>query len=90
MKKDFDYVDFKDYASDMDELVSQAARVVSALKQELDREKRDKARLLAAAVLAAGGKVEITYDHQIAALDAETTLWRDEANKTTVIEVKHK
>jgi hypothetical protein len=87
MSKDFDSVDFNDYKSDMDELGTQAAQVISALKQELDRERRDKDRLLATVVIAAGGRVEISSKHLMDTLVAEVKMWRDEANKVTVIEV---
>ena len=88
MRKNFDYVDFKDYQSDMDELGTNASNVIATLKQELDLAKRDKDRLLAAAVLAAGGKVEITDRHLIEAGYAEITQIRNDRERVTVIEVK--
>lgn len=87
MRKDFDYVDLKDYESDMNELGEQASNVIAALKQGLDQERRDKNRLIATIVLAAGGRLEIATQHLIDAYDAEIRQWRDEANNVTVIEV---
>lgn len=60
---------------------------VAVLQQELDRERRDKTRLIAAVVLAAGGRVEIASKHLMAAFDALVEQRRDEANNVTVIEV---
>lgn len=73
MKKDWDYVEFADYRSDMDELAATAANV-SAYQQD----KIDKLEMLVnALVLAAGGRIVVQRSHLIDAMDAEwVRSWR--------------
>jgi len=88
MRKDFDYVDMRDYNADMSELSGQAANIISILTEQLAEAKRDHTRLLVAAVLAAGGTIKIYDRHMINAPDLKLTQWRDESIPATVLKIE--
>ncbi len=54
-RKDWDFVSFPDYQSDMDELVQRSAGIIEAQRRQISQMKR----LITAIVEAAGGRVEV-------------------------------
>lgn len=84
MKRDFDYVAMPDYAADTTDLSKQAANIISGLTQQLAETKRDNRRLLAAAILANGGRLEVHDRHMIDAFAATITVTRDESIPATI------
>lgn len=70
MKRDHDYVTMDDYKADMDETATQAANIIAGLREKLDRQSKEALHMLAAVVIASGGKVDVSIsdlasDHEV-------------------------
>lgn len=77
MRRNFDYVTFADYESDIKESTSQALAAIAAMKERAERAERT----LAAVVLAAGEVV--VPDHMLMDRSKiELTTWRNEVDRT--------
>jgi len=77
MRRNFDYVTFADYESDMKESTDRALAAIAAMKDRAERAEK----ALAAVVLAAGEVVvpnEMLIDHG----KIELTTWWNEADNT--------
>ena len=81
MRRDWDYVAFDDYRSDMAETAAQAAGIIEAMKEQ----KRGAERGMIAAVLAAGGRVVVSDSDRRDADRAVLKMERDEANGALIL-----
>lgn len=85
MRRDWDYVAFADYQSDMRESASTAAAAIEHLRRRAENAER----ALAEVVLAAGGKVSIVArDLHDPRRVIETEVWRNEADDTIEIRAR--
>jgi len=67
MRRDWDFVEFADYAADMDQLSAQASAIIDGQRREI----RQLERTIFALVYAAGGQIDIHSGHLYAAEDGE-------------------
>jgi hypothetical protein len=82
MRENWDFVSMDSYAADMRESASQAASIISAMREE----KKQLERLLAHAVKAAGGKITI---YETALADPSPIglkMWRSVADDTLTLQ----
>lgn len=86
MRKDWDYVDFKDYASDMDELTRAAADAVD----HAQREKQRTFQLLIAAAISSDKPLVIHRGSLLRVEDYDWTIDRYYCDDTIRISVKPK
>lgn len=86
MRKDWDYVDFADYQSDMDELANLARSAV----EHAQREKDSMFRILIAAAISAGGDLEIHRGAPFRALDYDWEIEHRDWDDSIRIKVRPK
>lgn len=87
MRKNFDFVDMRDYDADLTDLAKQSANIIAGLKADLEAAKKFRDYWFFAAVIAAGGRLVIKDQDWIAVEGAKLKRWRDERNDADVYEI---